>query len=155
MDREQTVALVKELSEKVASGTSIEIVQVDFRRERSEWVLEILIDCPEGVSLDHCEFINRKVSERLDELDPIQQAYVLEVASPGADRPLVRADDFRRFAGERIKVATHQGLEGRKHWTGKLLGLQGDQVIMEVDGQEVRLDLNNIRRANIVPAFDR
>lgn len=110
-----------------------------------------------GVSLDDCSNFSRIVSAALDVEDPVQGAYDLEVSSPGLDRPLRKPEHFRKYAGQKVRVKTYAPLEtaaGRKSFTGKLLGLFGDQVRIDVDGAVFDVPLAQISKANLEPVFD-
>lgn len=110
-----------------------------------------------GVSLDDCSNFSRIVSAALDVEDPLDGAYDLEVSSPGLDRPLRKPEHFRKYAGQKVKVKTYAPLEtaaGRKSFTGKLLGLFGGQVRIDVDGAVFDVPLAQISKANLEPAFD-
>jgi ribosome maturation factor RimP len=102
------------------------------------------------MSVDDCAEISRTVSALLDVTDPIAGAYTLEVSSPGIDRPLVRPEDYDRFAGFEAQVELAQPLEGRKRFRGRLLGRSGDDARLAVAGSELRLPLAAIARAKLV-----
>jgi ribosome maturation factor RimP len=97
-----------------------------------------------AMSVEDCADISRQVSALLDVEDPIPGAYVLEVSSPGIDRPLVRAKDFERFAGFEVKLETALPIEGRKKFRGKLLGLDGETVRVKDEKGEVGLPFSAI-----------
>jgi len=102
-----------------------------------------------AMTVEDCALISRSVSALLDVADPIAEAYTLEVSSPGIDRPLVRPEDYDRFAGfaARIELAAPQ--DGRKRFRGRLLGRAGDHVRLAGDAGEVRLPLAAIIRAKL------
>jgi ribosome maturation factor RimP len=103
-----------------------------------------------GMTVADCEEISRHVSALLDVQDPIAGAYTLEVSSPGIDRPLVRAEDFDRFAGYEAKIELEHGLEGRKRFRGRLLGLSGETVRVATEQGEVALPFADIHRAKLM-----
>jgi len=90
----------------VGTRYGLELVQVQYRREDHGWVLRILVDRPGGVSVDECGEFSREVSDLLDVEDLIDNSYNLEVSSPGLDRPLIKPEDFERFAGREITLKT-------------------------------------------------
>jgi ribosome maturation factor RimP len=114
-------------------------------------VLRVYIDNPYGVSVDDCADVSHQLSAILDVEDPFSGSYSLEVSSPGLDRPLVKPADFERFAGEVIKVRLQQPIAGRRNFKGRLLGLTGDRVILETDGEQYDLALADIEKARLVP----
>jgi ribosome maturation factor RimP len=103
-----------------------------------------------AMTVEDCADISRTVSALLDVTDPIAGAYTLEVSSPGIDRPLVRREDFDRFAGFEAKVELNAPLEGRRRFRGKLLGVEGESVRLLVDAAPVALPLAGIARAKLV-----
>ena len=102
------------------------------------------------ISIDDCTEISRAVSALLDVEDPIEGSYTLEVSSPGLDRPLLKLRDYERYAGHEAKVETTAAVEGRRKFKGRLLGADGEQVKLEVDGQQIALDFASIARAKLV-----
>lgn len=131
------------------TGLGYEFVGLELMRGGGT-LLRIYIDRPDGIGLDDCEAVSREVGALLDVHDPIKGAYTLEVSSPGLDRPLFTAEHFRRFAGRRARVALEAPLDGRRRFDGSILGVEEDAVRFEQDGQEVRLPLADIRKANLV-----
>lgn len=103
-----------------------------------------------AMTVDDCGEISRVVSALLDVEDPISGSYSLEVSSPGIDRPLVRADDFERFAGHLAKIETRRPLDGRKRFRGQLLGVAGDDVRMMIDGGVAAIPFADITAAKLV-----
>ena len=102
------------------------------------------------MTVDDCAIISHTVSALLDVADPIEGAYMLEVSSPGIDRPLVRREDFERFAGYEAKLELTQPREGRRRFRGRLLGVDGDDVRLLVDDEPVLLPLAAVVRAKLV-----
>jgi ribosome maturation factor RimP len=102
------------------------------------------------MTVDDCAAISRSVSALLDVSDPIAGAYLLEVSSPGIDRPLVRPEDYDRFAGFDARIELDEPVDGRKRFKGKLLGREGEAVRMVAEAGEVRLPLAGITRAKLL-----
>ncbi len=118
-------------------------------------VLQIMAERPDGtMSVEDCADVSRAVSAILDVEDPISSEYVLEVSSPGIDRPLMRLDDYRRFAGYEAKVETVMPVEGRKRYRGRLVGIEGEDVLITVDGLTWRLPFPLIGDARLVLTDD-
>ncbi len=115
-----TVAAVWELSEPFAQQMNLSIWDVRFLKEGSDWYLRIFIDKDGGVSIDDCADFSRAIDKALDELDPIEQAYFLEVCSPGLERDLVRDEHFLAYVGEKIKVKMIRPVEGKREFNGIL-----------------------------------
>lgn len=104
----------------------------------------------QAMGVEDCTEISRTVSALLDVADPIAGAYLLEVSSPGIDRPLVRREDFARFAGLEAKIELHGPVDGRKRFRGRLLGVEGDQLRLLVDAIPIVLPIAAIARAKLV-----
>jgi len=153
---------IQDLVDPILNDFGLECVDLEFKREGHDQVLRILIDKPDGVSLDDCINVSREVSAILEVEDPISKAYRLEVSSPGLDRPLKRAEDFERFSGQSVKVKTFTMIDpdGRGHkrktFRGELLGLTDDGIcILQTDkkGGKVVLPFSEIAKANLEPEF--
>ncbi|HAC34104.1 MAG TPA: ribosome maturation factor RimP [Gammaproteobacteria bacterium] len=129
-----------------------ELVCVEYLQRRQS-LLRLYLDSPDGIGVDDCEQVSRYVSGVLDVDDPLAGSYTLEVSSPGADRPLVTADHFRRFAGEEAKVQLRHAIDGRKNFRGRILDVDGGELFLVVDGTELHLPLVAIRKARLVPSF--
>jgi ribosome maturation factor RimP len=148
-----TMAGLRDMLEPGIRALGFELVDVEYARFGGQNVLRIYIDHPQGITVDHCASVSRQVSALLDVEDPIPEAYVLEVSSPGLDRPLVRREDFARFAGETVKVRMLEAVLGRKNFKGTLAGVEGDQVLVDVDKERFSLPIDRIERARLVPRW--
>lgn len=111
--------------------------------------LQVMAERLDGqtMTVEDCALISRSLSPILDVAEPLPGAYVLEVSSPGLDRPLVKAKDFERFAGDEVRVETREPVEGRRRFTGRLLGLEGEDVRIETETGVVALPFPLIHRA--------
>ncbi|MHA1113626.1 MAG: ribosome maturation factor RimP [Alphaproteobacteria bacterium] len=127
------------------------IVRVDLAGDRHR-VLQIMVERDDGATMtvDDCSKISRAVSALLDVDDPIAGAYSLEVSSPGIDRPLVKAGDFERFAGFEVRVETLAPIAGRRRFTGRLEGLDGETVRVRLADDTVDIPLTEIGRAKLI-----
>jgi ribosome maturation factor RimP len=131
-----TVQIVTALAEPVARQLGLSLWDVRFVKEGAGWFLRILIDKPGGVGIDDCEKMSRALNPLLDQADPIEQSYCLEVGSPGIGRELTRPEHFQRFAGARVRVKLiRPGQDGRRELTGTLLSCE-DSVIRLRAGEE-------------------
>ena len=135
-------------------GMGYEFVGVEYVGQAGRNTLRVYIDTAAGVTLDDCEAVSHQISGLLDVENVISGTYDLEVSSPGLDRPLFRVEDFVRFAGERVKIRLVVTLDGRRNFTGQLLGAENGLVAVEVDGQVFKLDYEQIERARLVPRYD-
>ncbi len=155
MNQKEIVKAVWELAEPVALSRGLELVDIEFRRERQGWVLRIYIDRPGGVTVGDCVRVSEILGDLLDAKDIIHHSYNLEVSSPGLDRPLRKPEDFERFAGDKVKIVLKDPLEGRRNFTGLLRGLRDDKVLLEIEGRMWELPLQGIKKAHIKYEFDR
>jgi ribosome maturation factor RimP len=128
------------------------LVRVAVTGGRRAVVLQVMAeridDKPMGV--DDCTEVTHTVSALLDVEDPIESAYVLEVSSPGIDRPLVRREDYERFRGHEAKLELSAPIDGRRRFRGKLLGIEADRVRVNLGAEVVELPLASIQRAKLV-----
>ena len=139
-----------ELLEPAVEGLGYELVELEYRSSGSGLV-RLYIDGPEGVGLDDCERVSHEISALLDVEDPIPGQYVLEVSSPGANRVLRKPSHFSDFAGSRVKVELKRLHEGRRRFTGQLLGIEDDEVLVQTDEELVRLGFSMIAKARLAP----
>ena len=124
--------LVTKLALPVVEEYGCELWDVEYLREAGTWYLRVYIDKPEGVDILDCENVSRKLSDLLDEADPIEGSYTLEVSSAGAERPLKRPGDYERFMGSPVAVKLYQAKEGRKEFAGVLAGYDNGDVTITV-----------------------
>lgn len=125
------------LLEPIVAENGLELVDLEFVKEGVNWYLRVYIDKDGGVSIDDCELVSRALEEKLDAADPIEQAYILEVSSPGLDRPLKKEADFQKFQGEIIDVKLYKPLNGSKQYQGKLLGLENGVLSIEEENGNI------------------
>jgi len=144
-------AAVERLVAPSLAATGYEVVRVLFMGHHRP-VLQIMIERTDrrALSVDDCAEVSRTVSALLDVEDLITGAYTLEVSSPGIDRPLTRPEHFVRFAGFEAKLETRMPLDGRKRFTGRLLGLEGERVRIATAEGELALPLSDLQRAKLV-----
>ena len=142
--------------EPTAAERGIDVVDVEVVGASKAPCVRVRIDhADEGaptISLDEVTAETAWISDALDELDPIPSSFTLEVSSPGMARPLRKPRDFARFAGQTVQVSLVPG-EGRRRFTGTLLGIEGATVVLECDGERVELALDDIRKCTIKPDF--
>jgi len=155
------VEQVREVAARVADTHGLEIFDVQFRREALGMVLRVRVDrrgpaatAEESVSVDDCARVSRDLSALLDVEDTVPMAYTLEVSSPGLDRPLRHADDYRRFVGRRAKLVMREAVDGQKFVKGILGGVDGVDVLIDGDGgRRHRVPIGVITRANLEVEF--
>jgi ribosome maturation factor RimP len=152
------LALLNDLIEAEAKAEGLSLVRVKMMGGTSDPTLQVMAERPDTrqLTLDDCARLSRRISERLDALeaegaDPFDGAYRLEVSSPGIDRPLTRLDDFEDWKGHEAKISLGEKLDGRKQFTGSLIGRDGEMILMDVPGfGEARLPFGMIHSAKLV-----
>lgn len=137
-----------------AQECGVEIVTVEVVGAKKAPTIRVYIDTEDGVSFDALSSAQAWINEIMDELDPFPGAYTLEVSSPGIDRPLRTLEHFARFAGEQASVQTSKPIDGRSRWTGTLAGVEGDLVLIEVDGETFKIPLDSMKRARLKGTVD-
>jgi ribosome maturation factor RimP len=130
----ETVDRVKELAAGYLKDNGIELVEITYRREQGGMTLRLLVDTPAGVRIDECEGLNNFLSETLDKEDVIQEHYVIDVSSPGLDRPIKTDRDFERSIGKDLEITTYEPVDGRKTHEGRLAGMSKDEIVVESNG---------------------
>lgn len=154
----QIVEQVEELVEPILADLGFELVDIQYQLEERGWVLRFLLDREGGINLDQCAAASREISSILDVEDVIGTVYSLEVSSPGIDRPIKKAKDFERFAGQLIKVKTVVAIDpegkgrNRKTFIGTLGGIEANQVLLtlkEKSAAQIKIDLDQIDSANL------
>ena len=149
MSRINIVTLVSQWVEEIIQGSDLELVDVEYVKEHSTWVLRVYLDKPDGIDLEDCQRVSQALDLKLDAEDPIPGAYSLEVSSPGLERPLKKASDYQRFKGRLVKIRTYSGLHGRKRFEGILEGLRDENVVLKWEGDTIEIPLELAAKANL------
>jgi ribosome maturation factor RimP len=136
-----------------AAASGIEIVDVELTGSGKAAAIRVYIDKPGGLVIDDIAAANGWIDAVIEKLDPIKGHYTLEVSSPGIDRPLRTLEHFARVVGDVAQIKTDP-IGGRANWTGVLAGVDGDDVLLEVDGECVKLDFVRIKKAHIKGTVD-
>ncbi len=137
-----------------AAEEGIEIVTVEVVGAKKAPTIRVYIDTDEGVGFDELSEAQAWINELMDELDPFPGAYLLEVSSPGIDRPLRTPDHFMRFAGQTAVVKATAPRDGRSAWTGTIVRADAAVVVLDVEGEIVELPIEAIKRAHLKGAID-
>jgi Uncharacterized protein conserved in bacteria len=130
-----------------------ELVDIEYVKEGSNWFLRLFIDKEGGIDIDECGRISEYVSEQLDKNDPVPGAYFLEVSSPGAERPLKKADDVRKAIGKHVFVTTYEPVDGSKEFEGLLTGFDGDTVTIRIGKREHAVPYAKVASARLAVVF--
>jgi ribosome maturation factor RimP len=146
---------IEELLGPAIRALGLELLGSEYSAGNSSALLRIYIEAPQrAVTIDDCEAASREISALLDVNDPIDGHYTLEVSSPGIERPLFRPEHFARFAGEPAKLAVDLPIDGRRRFHGRIVRVEGDEIVLEQDGREVRIPHSNITKARLAPVFE-
>lgn len=140
---------INELVLPLLRSSEVELVDLEFVRAGKRWILRLFLDKPGGITLEDCAQLSRIIGEVIDVHELIDHAYTLEVSSPGLNRPIKKPADYQRFAGRLARITVRQPDGKSRTLRGKLLGLEGDQVILEENERMHRLYLNDIARARL------
>jgi len=143
-------SLVEEMLQPVLSSQNCELVDVEYVKEGSNWYLRVYIDKAGGVTIDDCQAVSEQLSDLLDEKDPIPHSYFLEVSSPGIDRVLKKDSDFERFKGSKVDVSLYKSKNGRKKYTGELIGWDNDHLLIKENDEVLsfsRAEISVVRLA--------
>ena len=150
----KNIAELRALLEGIAESMQIELVDVEFKMSKNP-SLTVYIDTEDGVDLDTCEKYHRAIDEPLDEFDfTLGAAYTLNVSSPGLDRPLKTQRDFDRALGQMVEIKLYAPEKGKKLFEGLLTNYDGNNITVEIDGQERKFSLSSIAKVNIAILFD-
>lgn len=144
---------LRQILEATVESLGYELVGVEFYPHGANALLRVYIDKESGISVDDCQQVSHQISGVLDVEDPIPGHYTLEVSSPGLDRPLFEAKHFIRFAGCKVHIQLATPLNGRKRFIGLLQGMRGNAVVLESEGKELLMPLEQIEKARLVPEF--
>lgn len=145
---------LQQIVARVVEPMGFDLVGIEHRPAgHGNGLLRVYIDREGGINLDHCAEVSRQLSAMLDVEDPITDAYVLEVSSPGLDRPLFSKSDFERFAGSTVNIRLRDKVDGRRRFRGVLRGVDVDLVLVDIDDDRWELPLELIEQARLVPEF--
>lgn len=144
------LAQARPLAESLCDAEGVELIQLQYQRERGGRILRLVIDRPGGVTLEDCASVSRELGDLLDVHLPDLGPYHLEVSSPGPHRPLQRAEDFERFRGQRVKIRTRRAVDGQKNFSGVLEGLSGQTVRINTGRATVAIPIDGISKAHLM-----
>lgn len=151
IQRESLAARITTLAEQVAGSMGMEVILIEVKGGGNRSIVRTFIDQPGGVSLNDCERFSKRFSVVLDVEDWIPSSYILEVSSPGLNRPLVKQNDFQRFVGKAAKVRTRVAIEGQRNFKGSIVQAGDGRVRLELaPGKQVEISLAEIEKANLI-----
>tara|TARA_B100000214_G_C23774920_1_gene538540 strand:- start:92 stop:562 length:471 start_codon:yes stop_codon:yes gene_type:complete len=145
-----SVALVADIVQPTIEALGFELWGLEHLQRGRHSILRVFIDCENTVNLKDCETVSRQISALLDVEDPISGEYILEVSSPGLERPLFKIDQFAKFVGNKVKIAMMSQLKGRRKFTGVIECVSANKINLNVDGEVFKLDFAEIEKANVI-----
>ena len=157
MAKKKITEIAAEMMADFLQQEGYELYNIEFVKEGKDWFLRVYVDLASGegyIGTEDCEKVSRYLSEKLDEDDPIEQNYYLEVSSPGMDRPLLKKEHYERYAGSEVEIRLYKGKDGTKNIQGVLEGIEGEVVtVTDHDNKEWKLELSEIAKANLAVIF--
>ena len=127
------------MAERVAAGKGFELVDVELKRQPGGTLVRLYMDKPGGIGLDDLQSVSEELGAILDVEDPVASSYTLEVSSPGLDRPLKSEADYRRFVGKLAKLSSYEPVDGRRHWSGRLVAADGGVIEIALEKEAGRV----------------
>ena len=142
--REEYEKKAEALLAPIVEQAGCELVDVEYVKEAGNWYLRGYIDKPGGITVNDCEAVSRIFSDKLDENDFIEDSYIMEISSPGLDRPLKKEKDFARSVGKEVEIRTYRPIEKQKEFSGILTAYDDNSVTIDEDGSLRRFDRKEI-----------
>ena len=128
-------------------------MDVEYIKEGANWILRVYIDKDGGINIEDCQIVSEELGKKLDEVDPIERAYHLEVSSPGYDRPLKTKRDFEKYKGEEVEVLLYSPVNGKKTFEGKLIEKFNNSIIIEEEGKRIEFENDKVAKVKRVLKF--
>jgi len=150
-ERQSLKIRIAELAEITASSMKMSVVLVEIKNEGGRVIVRVYIDQPGGITLEDCERFSKRFSTTMDVEDLVTFAYVLEISSPGINRPLVKEADFQRFLGENARVRTSRSIESQRNFKGRIVNVTDGRVTFEsAPDKQVVIAVADIEKANLI-----
>ncbi|WP_019152751.1 ribosome maturation factor RimP [Robertmurraya massiliosenegalensis] len=153
----KVIEVVEDIVSPILDDLNLELVDIEYVKEGKDWFLRVFIDKDGGVDIEECGLVSERLSEKLDEIDPIPYNYFLEVSSPGAERPLKKEKDYERAIGHNVFVKTYEPIDGEKTFEGKLIDYSSDKLSLEITiktrKKQVEIPKDKIANARLAVTF--
>ena len=150
MQRDSIAERIDKIATEAAKQNGVEFVHSEIVGSKRNMTVRIYIDKPEGVTLEDCSTVSRAVEAVIDAEDFIPSAYVLEISSPGLERPLFNLADFVRYEGKKVKVKTEEPINGQANFSGRITSVEGSDVVLEdKTNGTVRIPFEKVAKANL------
>ena len=151
--REEYEQKAEAMLQPIVDANGFELVDVEYVKEAGTWYLRGYIDKTGGITVNDCETVSRAFSDRLDEEDFIEDSYIMEISSPGLDRPLKKEKDFARSIGKLVEIRTYRPVEKQKEFCGTLTAYDNNSVIIDEGGRERSFDRKEIALIRLAVEF--
>jgi ribosome maturation factor RimP len=148
MDKKNLIKKMTEIAEKAVQNTDLKIFDIEYVKESGINILRIYIDKEKGVDLEDCAIVSNLISDELDKDDPIEEAYNLEVSSPGIDRPFKSDEDYEKNIDGLVEVKLYKKLNDSKMYIGKLKSFNKEEIELEENGKLIKIERANITKIN-------
>ena len=150
MQRDPIADRIDKIATKAAADNGVEFVHSEIVGSKRNMTVRIYIDKPQGVTLEDCSIVSRSIEDVIDADDFIPSAYVLEVSSPGLERPLFSIKDFEKFTGKKAKVKTSEAIDGQANFNGRIASVDGSEIVFEdKTNGTVRIPFDKVAKANL------
>ncbi|MFC5448380.1 ribosome maturation factor RimP [Paenibacillus aestuarii] len=146
-------SVIEDMLKDYIEQNGFELVDIEYVKEGSNWFLRVYADKEGGIDIDDCGRISEYLSAKLDEKDPIADAYFLEVSSPGAERPLKKLQDYHKAVGSHVFVTTYEPIDGSKEFEGKLLSFDGEELVVEAGKKRSTIPFAKVASARLAIVF--
>lgn len=154
MKKREIEELTRKLVLSIINEYDFELVDVEYVKEGPHMYLRIYIDKDGGITIEDCQKVSEKLSDKLDEIDPIEENYFLEVSSPGLDRPLKTDRDLERNLDNEVEISLYKNEKGKKKHMGKLLSFTDDIIeILDENNEKIEFNRKNISKINLAVKF--
>ena len=153
MGKGSVTETIEELVTPIINENHLELVDIEYKKEGPNWFLRIFIDKEGGVTVDDCTRVSRHIEDLIEVEEVVPSTYVLEVSSPGLDRPLKKEKDFLRFKGKRAHVTTFTPIQQQKSFKGTIRDFQEDVLFLDIDSQSVEIPKDQIAKAKLEIEF--
>ncbi len=150
MAKSKLAELVRTLAEPIVSELGLELFDSEYVKEGADWYLRVYIDKPDaGVTIEDCEAVSQRLSQELDRVDPISDQYLLEVSSPGLERPLRSEQDIADNIGKLVQVATFAPVAGQKNFEGRLLAFENGELVLQIGKKQQKIAYAQVAKARL------
>lgn len=149
MDISLIIDKVEHIVAPMVEELGYEFVDIEFVEEEGDWYLRIFIDKEDGITVDDCAAVSRPISDKLDELDPIDMSYYFEVSSPGVNRAIKKDRDFERFKDNKVIITLSSPYEGREEINGILKGLEDNCILVQYNKNLIKINRDSVKSVNL------